>query len=170
MQPHGVGCHGLVPWSFTIAATNVPDATGLSRGVSRLPLQTGSPISRCHGLVPWSFTIAATIAATVKLHGARPWHLQESRCCCSRHRETPRRKAVASLMAGFNSQRPLVCPCMNYGRAKFGLFHFYCAFGEAILANDGLAPEACAFLATSSTSAITLSMFSPRTFFTSASE
>src|SRR5215510_2833836 len=28
--------------------------------------------------------------------GTSPWHPQENRCCCSRQRETPRRKAVAS--------------------------------------------------------------------------
>src|SRR6185503_12682306 len=82
-------CHGLVPWSLTVAATNeqakiVSDATGLSRGVSRWPLPTSMPRSsavpracpvqshggryqragqdrkRCHGLAPWSLTVAAT--------------------------------------------------------------------------------------------------------------
>src|SRR5258705_323149 len=38
------------------------------------------------------------VAASVKLHGARPWHLREMlRLFCSRDRETPRRKAVASF-------------------------------------------------------------------------
>src|SRR5262245_6112965 len=60
-------------------------------------------------VVPWSLTIVATVAASVKLHGTSPWHLQESRCCCSRQRETPRRKAVASQVVKVNSQRQSVC-------------------------------------------------------------
>ncbi len=40
-------CHGLVPWSFTLAATKrlaaAEDATALCRGVLRLLLQRGSP-------------------------------------------------------------------------------------------------------------------------------
>src|SRR5215467_15304987 len=51
------GCHGLVPWSLTLAAT---------------PAEL---VLRCHGLAPWSFTSALTPKATnVKLHGASPWH------------------------------------------------------------------------------------------------
>src|SRR6266404_1005806 len=37
------------------------------------------------------------LAASVRLHGARPWHLCKlGRFLCSGERETPRRKAVAS--------------------------------------------------------------------------
>jgi len=44
-QPNPSRCHGLVPWSFTMAPTKtrnliLPDATGLSRGVSRLQLDS----------------------------------------------------------------------------------------------------------------------------------
>src|ERR1700730_11064064 len=85
-------CHGLAPWSFTLAATNGAkevsgDATALCRGVSRLLLQTEPKKSlemprpcavefhaccykrsqrslwRRHGLVPWSFTLVATNGA-----------------------------------------------------------------------------------------------------------
>jgi hypothetical protein len=36
------------------------------------------------------------VAASVRLHGARPWHLEENgeSAFCSGKRETPRRKAV----------------------------------------------------------------------------
>ncbi len=42
------------------------------------------------------------LAASVRLHGARPWHLEEWRvgALVSRERETPRRKAMASLQVG----------------------------------------------------------------------
>src|SRR6266404_4116565 len=40
---------------------------------------------------------ALTLAASVRLHGTRPWHLERVRALCgSGKRETPRRKAVAS--------------------------------------------------------------------------
>jgi hypothetical protein len=82
------GCHGLAPWSLTLAATEKPaqlskmprpravesharsyrktrttlqDATASRRGVSRSQLQRKPHNSlRCHGLAPWSFTLAAT--------------------------------------------------------------------------------------------------------------
>ncbi|MGM0489522.1 MAG: hypothetical protein ACQESR_22520, partial [Planctomycetota bacterium] len=53
--PHG--CHGLVPWWFTLAATLTS-----RRSRSRVPLHgldTQGPHG-CHGLVPWWFTLAAT--------------------------------------------------------------------------------------------------------------
>jgi nitroreductase len=53
-----LGCHGLVPWRFTIFATR------------QKKVALG-----CHGLVPWRFTIAAMVAPNVKLHGPSPWHL-----------------------------------------------------------------------------------------------
>src|SRR5579871_3786007 len=28
----------------------------------------------CHGLAPWRVTLAATVAASVTIHGASPWH------------------------------------------------------------------------------------------------
>src|SRR4030095_6409196 len=62
-------CHGLAPWSLTLAANPAPgpltpDATGLPRGASRSLLQdtTTRFSSRCHGLAPWSFTFAANPA------------------------------------------------------------------------------------------------------------
>jgi hypothetical protein len=64
--PNSSGCHGLAPWRFTLAPTkrrrNLPDATGLSRGASRLLLQKALSkfLSGCHGLVPWRLTFAAT--------------------------------------------------------------------------------------------------------------
>jgi len=101
-------CHGLVPWSFTLVATDstqrkssmpracpveshagryrqhatqIIDATGLSRGVSRWSLQTARNANhRCHGLVPWRFTIDRYTASNVRLHGTSPWHL-ETRVC-----------------------------------------------------------------------------------------
>src|SRR5215216_761707 len=58
-------CHGLVPWSVTFARSTTPqenslDATGLSRGASRLRATQHPPriLSICHGLVPWSVTFA----------------------------------------------------------------------------------------------------------------
>jgi len=44
------------------------------------------------------------VAASVRLHGARPWHLERvaREVFCSGERETPRRKAVASQeVSGF---------------------------------------------------------------------
>src|SRR6266566_4873682 len=81
------------------------DATVLCRGDSRSRLQRKvSSVCGCHGLVPWRLTFIAKAlrhyspkASSVSLHGARPWHLGEGRSfICSRERESPRRKAVAS--------------------------------------------------------------------------
>src|ERR1041384_2876655 len=77
-----VRCHGLAPWSFTIAATRnqkpqMPDATGLSRGVSRLELHS------CEREPPRHKAVASK----------RDFF----KLACSGYRETPRRKAVASL-------------------------------------------------------------------------
>jgi hypothetical protein len=55
---------------------------------------------KLHGARPWHLRELAVVfvAVSVKLHGARPWHLRElCSCLCSRERETPRRKAVASV-------------------------------------------------------------------------
>ena len=74
------------------------DATGLSRGVSRLLIimQEITPPG-CHGLAPWSFTFAANIASNVRLHGTSPWHLGLwGWAFVSSDRETPRDKPVAS--------------------------------------------------------------------------
>src|SRR6266403_121073 len=58
-----------------------PDATALCRGDSRLWLQDASgAFCGCHGLAPWSFTLVAEA------------HYQKHQ------RETPRRKAVASII------------------------------------------------------------------------
>src|SRR6266498_3410187 len=93
-------CHGLVPWSFTLAATKrlaaAEDATALCRGVLRLLLQRGSPPQkmprpcavefyaccykearrrrRCHGLVPWSPHARCCYKETRCLRRC-PWHL-----------------------------------------------------------------------------------------------
>ncbi len=58
------GCHGLAPWSLTLAATK----------------STHSLSSRCHGLAPWSLTLAATesslsLSLSSRCHGLAPWSL-----------------------------------------------------------------------------------------------
>ncbi len=68
-------CHGLAPWSLTLAATktnphkNLSDATALRRGVSQSPLQKQPPQKslRCHGLAPWSLTLATTNTPPTKI-------------------------------------------------------------------------------------------------------
>src|SRR4030095_271926 len=80
-------CHGLAPWSFTLAATKdmshriSQDATGLPRGASRSLLQE----NRFQGVL---------LAPSVRLHGTSPWHLVRSlkRPRCSSEREAPRDK------------------------------------------------------------------------------
>jgi hypothetical protein len=98
------GCHGLVPWRFTISATrrlqkSRLDATALCRGGSRYPLHAGfknhawmpRPCAvevhvrsyvalnvKLHGSSPWHLVcgvLKLMLAASVKLHGASPWHL-----------------------------------------------------------------------------------------------
>ena len=78
------GCHGLGPWSLTMAATNSTqpslDATGLARGASR---STGSLATsvRLHGASPWhprSSVLGFCVATSVRLHGASPWHPRSS--------------------------------------------------------------------------------------------
>src|SRR6185503_19085676 len=62
-------CHGLVPWSLTVAATN----------------EQAKIVKRCHGLVPWSLTVAATNeqAKIVKrCHGLVPWSLTVVATAC----------------------------------------------------------------------------------------
>src|SRR6266403_722645 len=94
------GCHGLAPWRFTFAATkyvrralrmprpcavevhargykigqkSFADATALRRGGSRSRLQNRSEeLCGCHRKFCGFLS-----AATVKLHGARPWHLRK---------------------------------------------------------------------------------------------
>jgi len=96
-------CHGLAPWSFTIAAIQnqkhkyeMPRACPVE--FSRLPLsKTKNTNTRCHGLVPWSFHARGYIAANVKLHGTSPWHPSVIfKLACSGNREAPRDKPVAS--------------------------------------------------------------------------
>src|ERR1700674_941082 len=82
------GCHGLVPWWFTLVSTQAAllvgmprpcavvvhvglyssstfarDATALCRGGSRWSLRKQHFWSGCHGLVPWWFTFVSTQAA-----------------------------------------------------------------------------------------------------------
>src|SRR5258705_323151 len=97
-RPLAKRCHGLAPWSFTVAATKKP------QHLSEMPRpcavefhargykKSRNILERCHGLAPWSFTLNARgnihqeceapqnlsaaflVAASVRLHGARPWH------------------------------------------------------------------------------------------------
>src|SRR5438046_1697211 len=94
-------CHGLVPWSFTLARTKrvssklfkmprpcavefhvccyketffetLQDATALRLGVSRLLLTSTTR----KAVASEEFPSAFPVAANVRLHGARPWHLK----------------------------------------------------------------------------------------------
>ena len=94
------------------------DATALCRGGSRLVLKLRSSIPK---------------APSVKLHGASPWHLREL-CIflCSRERESPRPKAVASVCV-FTQVLPLV-RFLTFHTLYFGFSYFtsftncwYCA-------------------------------------------
>ena len=82
------------------------DATALRRGGSRSQLQKGlrkgledaAALRRGASRFLMKLKCQLPRALSVKLHGARPWHLSRmSRRFCSRDRETPRHKAVASL-------------------------------------------------------------------------
>ena len=71
------------------------DATALRRGVSRLLLTSTTR----KAVASEEFQSAFPVAANVRLHPTRGWHLQKlSRGLrfLSSERETPRRKAVAS--------------------------------------------------------------------------
>src|SRR6266566_4128385 len=69
---------------------NQTDATALRRGASRSLLQIRRVCIR-------ESCAAFFAAASVRLHGARPWHPGElCSFLCGGERETPRRKAVAS--------------------------------------------------------------------------
>jgi hypothetical protein len=96
---------------YKSALSTLRDATALCRGVSRLWLQERPLYSnrvgrelviatnvRLHGARPWHLEERGRFLATnVRLHGARPWHLEEREGAFLSHkRETPRRKAVAS--------------------------------------------------------------------------
>jgi len=73
---------------------NQTDAAALCRGASRSSLQ----IRRVCGIR--ESCAAFFVAASVRLHGARPWHPGELRSfLCSGERETPRREAVASVFS-----------------------------------------------------------------------
>src|SRR5205823_2742072 len=63
-RPFGAqtGCHGLAPWSLTLAVYSRPFGA-----------QTG-----CHGLAPWSLTLAVysrPFGAQTGCHGLAPWSL-----------------------------------------------------------------------------------------------
>jgi len=113
-NPDLFGCHGLVPWSFTLAATNPkPNLFG------------------CHGLVPWSFTLAAIQTLTPPSSDATGLSRGGSRSLlfsCEREpstaqgrgiqfcwlddwysgqRDTPRGKPVASLIGGQRESQPV---------------------------------------------------------------
>src|SRR6266478_3701630 len=60
------GCHGLVPWSLTLAATKdsqksfrMPRPCAVESHARRYKRQFRR-VFRCHGLVPWSLTLTAT--------------------------------------------------------------------------------------------------------------
>jgi len=82
-----------------VSTVAVIQALGLMKSVSprgrdRVKTQTDAT---AQGRGIWESGAALFVAANVSLHGARPWHLGEWRSFyCSRERETPRRKAVAS--------------------------------------------------------------------------
>src|SRR6266566_2188633 len=58
---------------------------------------------------------APLVAASVKLHGTRPWHLQRVACASyNRARESPRRKAVASS----ELRAPLITARVNLDGAR----------------------------------------------------
>src|SRR6266481_5485311 len=84
---HSKRCHGLAPWRFTLAANKAPDharqdATGSSRGVSRL-ISFQRKLSIYPGTqrepqrdepVASSILASFLVAADVSLHGTSPWH------------------------------------------------------------------------------------------------
>src|SRR5260370_12351293 len=83
-------CHGLAPWSLTLAATRKRtlsplDATALRRGVSRSPLQKKPP------------NLTLFVAASVNLHGTRPSHPQTPAsvsCSCERETSTAQGRGI----------------------------------------------------------------------------
>src|SRR6266404_5730934 len=101
-RPCAVEAHAR---SYKRTLSKFADATALRRGGSRSQLQKkGQEICGCHGLAPWRLTLTATKdsqksfrmprpcavethvpvetpvlttkALSVRLHGARPWHLE----------------------------------------------------------------------------------------------
>jgi len=67
------GCHGLVPWSFTLVATmKRPDVL---RKLITKSINRETP--RRKAVASWGVFAAFFVVASVKLHGARPWHLRE---------------------------------------------------------------------------------------------
>src|SRR6266851_6070208 len=103
-------CHGLAPWSLTLAATNKScttflDATALRRGVSRSPLQRKPPNSpRCHGLAPWSLTLAATKKAPQLSQMPRPCPVESH---ASSYKESPPTLPDATALPRGVSRSPL---------------------------------------------------------------
>ncbi len=94
------GCHRLVRWRFTLAATKRHDdenrdATGLSGGDSRLQLRRPNKNPHgCHRLVRWRFTLAATMTTNSGMPGGIICTAIIR--CDSRQREAPPGKPVAS--------------------------------------------------------------------------
>src|SRR5438552_965210 len=63
-RPSDGGCHGLVPWWFTLAAIGPAVRRWMPRACP-VVVHAGRYSARpsdggCHGLVPWWFTLAAT--------------------------------------------------------------------------------------------------------------
>jgi hypothetical protein len=117
-----VGCHGLVPWCLTLAATK--------------PL---APAPRCHGLAPWCLTLKTLCQIeaeagglrSVKYHGPCPWH-EEGGCAAggSSQREAPRGKPVASSAAGEGSL--LAYPTISFSSANRISSAVVCRFSFSI--------------------------------------
>ena len=94
-----------------------------------------------------SFEETLFVAASVKLHGARPWHLEEFRrdSLCSSKRETPRRKAVASerVLRDFSRSCERETPRRKAVASTASTLHFHslnAAFAlclEAIFGQEG---------------------------------
>ena len=97
-------CQGLAPWSFKRFRSFSVVANVKLHGASPWHLQKVRSFSvvanvKPHGASPWHLQKVSQffVVANVKLHGASPWHLQKvSQFFCSRKREAPRGKPVAS--------------------------------------------------------------------------
>src|SRR6266404_5936968 len=106
-----LGCHGLAPWRFTLAAKKSRratswDATALRRGGSRSWLQEKSPRNflGCHGLAPWRFTLAATRKVAAQLPGMpRPCAVEVHARCYKKSRRATSWDATALRRGGSRS-------------------------------------------------------------------
>jgi len=97
-----------------LCAEGFADATALRRGGSRSPLKKSSEGFRCF-----------LLAASVTLHGTRPWHLREFRSSSSHERDTPRHKAVASQRVRSSSSHERDTPPAQGRGIRFELSHSF---------------------------------------------